>query len=75
MMVLKRLLAMFNPMKKINNIRVYVTVYALVASKTRILKTATHRHAVSDADVFFLLDTEKKAYAQTFWYMRRGLRI
>ena len=26
---------MFNPMKKINNISVYVTVYALVASKTR----------------------------------------
>ena len=61
--------------EKINNIRVYVTVYASVASKTRILKTATHQHAVSDADVFFLLDTEKKAYAQTFWYMRRGLRI
>ena len=61
--------------EKINNISVYVTVYASVASKTRILKTATHRHAVSDADVFFLLDTEKKAYAQTFWYMRRGLRI
>ena len=61
--------------KKINNISVYVTVYASVASKTRILKTATHRHAVSDADGFFLLDTEKKAYAQTFWYMRRGLRI
>ena len=51
--------------EKINNISVYVTVYASVASKTRI----------SDADVFFLLDTEKKAYAQTFWYMRRGLRI
>ena len=61
--------------EKINNISVYVTVYASVASKTRILKTATHWHAVSDADVFFLLDTEKKAYAQTFWYMRRGLRI
>ena len=61
--------------EKIDNISVYVTVYASVASKTRILKTATHRHAVSDADVFFLLDTEKKAYAQTFWYMRRGLRI
>ena len=61
--------------EKINNISVSVTVYALVASKARILKTATHRHAVSDADVFFLLDTEKKAYAQTFWYMRRGLRI
>ena len=28
-----------------------------------------------DADVFFLLDTEKKAYAQTFWYMQWGLRI
>ena len=28
-----------------------------------------------DADVFFLLDTEKKAYVQTFWYMWRGLRI
>ena len=61
--------------EKINNISVYVTVYASVASKTRILKPVTHRHAVSDADVFFLLDTEKKAYAQTFWYMRRGLRI
>ena len=31
--------------EKINNISVYVTVYASVASKTRILKTATHRHA------------------------------
>ena len=61
--------------EKINNISVYVTVYASVASKTMILKTVTHRHVVSDADVFFLLDTEKKAYAQTFWYMRRGLRI
>ena len=61
--------------EKINNTSVYVTVYATVASKTRILKTATHRHAVSDADAFFLLDTEKKAYEQTFWYMGRGLRI
>ena len=40
--------------EKINNISVYVTVYASVASKTRILKTATHRHAVSDTDVFFI---------------------
>ena len=61
--------------EKINNSSIYVTVYATVASKTRILKTATHRHAVSRRDVFFLLDTEKKAYAQTFWYMRRGLSI
>ena len=28
-----------------------------------------------DADVFFLLDMKKKAYVQTFWYMRQGLRI
>ena len=52
--------------EKINNISVYVTVYASVASKTRILKTATHRHAVSDADVFFLLDTEKKGLCADF---------
>ena len=53
--------------EKINNSSVYMTVYATVASKTRILKTATHRHAVSRRGcVFFLLDTEKKAYAQTF---------
>ena len=41
--------------EKINNISVYVTGYASVASKTRILKTEKHRHAVSDADVFFFI--------------------
>ena len=61
--------------EKINNSSIYVTVYATVASKTRILKPRRTGMLYLDADVFFLLDTEKKAYAQTFWYMRRGLRI
>ena len=52
--------------EKINNISVYVTVYASVASKTRILKTATHRHAVSDADVFFFIGHGKKGLCADF---------
>ena len=48
-------------MKKINNSSIYVTVYATVASKTRILKTATHRHAVSRRGCgFFFYWTRKK---------------
>ena len=53
MVVLKRLLARLNPMKKINNSSVYVTMYVPVSSKTRILKTATHGHAVSWCVFFF----------------------
>ena len=52
--------------EKINNISVYVTVYASVASKTRILKTATHQHAVSDADVFFFIGHGKKGLCTDF---------
>ena len=46
--------------EKINNSSVYVTVYATVASKTRILKTATHRHAVSRRGCVFFYWTRKK---------------
>ena len=52
--------------EKINNISVYVTVYASVASKTRILKTATHRHAVSDADGFFNWTRKKRLMRRLF---------
>ena len=52
--------------EKINNISVYMTVYASVASKTRILKTATYRHAVSDADVFFFIGHGKKGLCADF---------
>ena len=61
--------------EKINNSSVYLTVYATVASKTRILKTAMHRHAVSDADVFFFIDwTWKKRLMRRLFGTSGGAR-
>ena len=52
--------------EKINNSSVYVTVYATVASKTRILKTATHRHAVSRRGCVFFIGHGKKGLCADF---------
>ena len=52
--------------EKINNSSIYVTVYAMVASKTRILKTATHRHAVSRRGCVFFIGHGKKGLCTDF---------
>ena len=52
--------------EKINNSSVYVTVYATVASKTRILKTATHQHAVSRRGCVFFIGYGKKGLCADF---------
>ena len=52
--------------EKINNSSVYVTVYATVASKTRILKTANHWHAVSRRGRVFCIGHGKKGLCADF---------
>ena len=52
--------------EKINNSSIYVTVYATVASKTRILKTATHRHAVPRRGCVFFIGHGKKGLCADF---------
>ena len=52
--------------EKINNSSVQVTVHATVASKTRILKTANHRHAVSRRGCVFFIGHGKKGLCADF---------